>query len=57
MFSKIIIKFLPMIVAQLTPAIKDMIKGAVAEMRKKADTTPNPYDDMIVDIIEEIMNI
>ena len=56
MFSKIIIRFLPMIVAQLTPAIKDMIKGAVAEMRKKADTTPNPYDDMIVDIIEEIIS-
>ena len=52
MFQNLIIKMLPIIIAQATPEIKDVMSGLITDLKEKAKATPNPFDDMLVETLE-----
>ena len=52
MFQKLIMKMLPVIISQATPEIKNAIQAIINDLKKKAAATPNPFDDMLVSVIE-----
>lgn len=55
MFNRIIISILPLIVKAVTPEIKKTAKNLLKDLRSRAEATPNPYDDVFVDILDELL--
>lgn len=55
MFMKLIITLLPLIVKSATPEIKKGAKDLLGDLREKAAATPNPFDDALVDILDELL--
>lgn len=54
---KQIIEMLKVIIKSSSPYIRKEIIRAVADLKKKAAQTENPFDDLIVLIIEAILNL
>lgn len=55
MFTNLIITLLPLIVKSVTPEIKQGAKDLLGDLRKKAAATPNPFDDALVEILDELL--
>ena len=55
MFQGLILRLLPVLLANVTPEIKKVGQQYVSDLRKKAATTPNPFDDMLVDLLDELL--
>ena len=53
----LIIKILPIIISNISPALRETVKQIVLELEKKAKTTQNPFDDMLVELLKVILNI
>lgn len=43
--------------AEVMQAIKEKIGEAVDDFKKRAEVTPNPIDDFILDLVEELLNL
>ncbi len=48
---------LPMIIAAATPEIKSGIREMIDTLKEKAYATPNPVDDILVELLDEILNV
>lgn len=57
MFQKLLLKMLPMIISAATPEIKAGIKEMLATLKEKAYATPNPVDDILVELLDEILDV
>ena len=48
------------VVKKATPFIVDkageFLREAIDDLEKKADATPNPYDNVLVDLLKAILN-
>jgi len=53
--NKIIEKLLPLILTVLTPEIKKAVAQFVLQLDEQAKKTPNPWDDIFVDILKGII--
>jgi len=53
--NKIIEKLLPLILTVLSPEIKKAVVQLVISLDKQAKKTPNPWDDVFVDILKSIV--
>jgi len=56
MWQNLVLKFIPIILKQSTPAIKAGLKTVLTDLRVKAKATPNPFDDMLVDVLEGLFD-
>ena len=45
------------VVAQISEPLKIAIKSTVKELHKKAQSTPNPYDDMCVKFLAALLGV
>jgi len=57
MFQKLLIRMLPMIISNVTPEIKKGARALLDNLKDKAKQTPNPYDDMLVDLLDDLLAI
>ena len=57
MFNSLIIKLLPIIVTMATPELRLLARESMSRMREYADSTPNQFDDALVDILEGVTGI
>ena len=57
MWTKWILLILPLVLRKLTPALSEFMKDSVKAMKKNAAATKNPYDDMFVEMLENVLNI
>jgi len=53
--NKIIAKLIPLILAAISPALKQFMKGLIKTLEEEAAKTSNPWDDMFVAILKEII--
>lgn len=42
---------------EVIEAIKEKLSEAVDDFQKRAEETPNPIDDFVLDLIEELLNV
>lgn len=54
---ELLVKLLPFILTQLTPAIKDLFYELVYKLEEAADKTPNPVDNILVDALKTLFNV
>ena len=45
------------LVNALTPELRTLITDAVKDWEVRAEETPNPWDDMFVDVLKSVLNI
>lgn len=45
----------PVILNQVTPALREELEKALKELYKKAEATENPFDDLLIIFIMEIL--
>jgi len=48
-------KLLPVIIASVTPEIKAGAKSLLDDLKARAAATPNPFDDALVEILDELL--
>jgi len=53
----LVLKILPILIDNLSPALRQFIEQLIAELEKKAKETKNTYDDMFVELLKAIFNI
>jgi hypothetical protein len=51
MWEKLILKLLPVIIAAATPTLKTLMCQFVSDLKKKAEATPNPIDNILADVL------
>lgn len=56
MFKSLLLNMIPLMIAQVTPEIKSTMKDFIIQLKSKTRQTPNPYDDMLVDLLEELID-
>ena len=54
--NSILKKLIPLILATISPEVKDLMKSFIAKLDEQAKATSNPWDDMFVAILKEIIN-
>ena len=54
MWQNLMLKFIPIIIKQATPEIKKGVNSILSDLKKKAKATPNPFDDMLIDMLESL---
>jgi len=54
---KLLVPILYQIIKHISPEIKKTIKGLLAELKAKAKLTENPWDDLLVELLEAILNV
>lgn len=54
---KLSIAVLPIILSKVTPEIKEQLRQFVLDWEKRAQATPNEFDDMLVFCIKQILVI
>jgi hypothetical protein len=55
--QSILIKFLPLILAQLSPALRELMVNQIINLREAAKKTDNPYDDFAVELLAAILTV
>ena len=55
MFQKMLFKMLLMAMAAATPEIVEGIREGVQKMVERAAETPNPFDDVLVGLLQSIV--
>ena len=56
MFKSLLLNMIPLMISQVTPEIKSTMKDFIIQLKSKTRQTPNPYDDMLVDLLEELID-
>lgn len=54
---KILLPILLQVLKHISPEIKKVVQGLIAELRTKAKATPNPWDDILVEILLGIFSL
>ncbi len=54
-FAKIALSIVTDALGKATPAVVEAARDAVASMRAKAEATPNPWDNVLVDTLEKLL--
>jgi len=57
MGTNVLLKLLPMIVGQLSPAIKELVENLIRQWYAKALKTDNPWDDLAAEFFATLMGI
>jgi len=57
MFQALLVKMLPLMISQVTPTIKESARSILKDLESKAKATPNPFDDMFVELLKELLNV
>lgn len=52
--DKWIWKLISLVIPVVTPALRDMLKELLNKLEESAKKTPNPYDDILVDMLKAI---
>jgi len=55
--NKMLLGLLRKILSSISPDIREFIETSVKEMAIKAKATPNPYDDIAVDILAWVLQV
>jgi predicted HTH domain antitoxin len=55
--SIILIKFLSIILPNISEALKESLKELLKELKEKAEKTQNPYDDLFIEFLYTLFNI
>lgn len=53
--DKWIWKLIGLVVPVVTPALRDMLTESLNKLEEAAKKTPNPWDDVLVDMLKAIM--
>jgi len=49
--DKWLVVILRLVLERISPAVAELIKQSLAEAKKKAAETANPFDDLLVDVL------
>lgn len=52
--DKWIWKLISLVIPVVTPALRDMLAEFLGKLEESAKKTPNPYDDILVDMLKAI---
>jgi hypothetical protein len=55
--TKFLIMILPILLANITPTLREHLVLFVGELEKKAKQTASPYDDMLVAVLKAVLSI
>ncbi|MGC9110205.1 MAG: hypothetical protein ACP5HI_08210 [Caldimicrobium sp.] len=55
--SLILIKFLSMILPNISNALRESLKVALKELKEKAKESQNPFDDIFIEFLYLLFNI
>ena len=55
--SLILIKFLSMILPNISNALRESLKVALKELKEKAKESQNPFDDILIEFLYLLFNI
>lgn len=55
MLSNLIANVLPLILSQVSPSITQALEATIQTLAVKARQTPNPYDDLLVDLLLTVL--
>jgi len=55
MIERILTRLIPLLYSVITPALREMLMEFLNEFEKKAKQTPNPWDDLIADVLKSIL--
>ena len=47
----VLLKLIQMVVKQISPELRDLVKTGLKQWKIKAAATDNPWDDLIVDLL------
>ncbi len=53
----LLLKLLPLIIPNISRVLREALVEAIEELEKKAQETKNPYDDMLVALLKELLVI
>lgn len=56
-WMQILTTILYQVLKQISPEIKKVVQGLIAELRTKAKATENPWDDILVEILIGIFSV
>lgn len=54
---KVLTTILYQVLKHISPEIKQVVHGLIAELRTKAKATENPWDDILVEILIGIFSV
>jgi hypothetical protein len=57
LFSNVIIKFLPIILKNITPTLRKEIISFLDSLEQKAKQTSSPFDDLFIAFIRSLLDI
>jgi len=52
-----LLKLLALVLAAISPQLKELLCKAVVEWDAKTHETPNPWDDVVVDFLRALLGI
>ncbi|GAI67945.1 unnamed protein product [marine sediment metagenome] len=52
--DKWIWKLISLVIPVVTPALRDMLRELLNKLEESAKKTPNPYDDILVEMLKAI---
>jgi len=55
--EKILVKIIETAINKMSPQLRAAIKELITKLDNVAKTTPNPWDDIIVDLCKAILDI
>uniref|UniRef100_A0A6H1Z7Q5 Uncharacterized protein n=1 Tax=viral metagenome TaxID=1070528 RepID=A0A6H1Z7Q5_9ZZZZ len=56
-WMSVLTSILYQVLKHISPEIKKVIQGLIAELRTKAKATENPWDDILVEILAGIFSV
>jgi hypothetical protein len=57
MFRNMILKALGTIIDQATPEIRQDVTNVLDSVEEKAKATPNPFDDLLIDLLRGVIGL
>lgn len=55
--SSLLTSVVSSVIKGISPEIREFLKDAVDELKVKASKTPNPYDDLMVELLSTLLGM
>jgi len=55
--DKLVLGLLAKILRKISPDVREFIVSSIKELDKKAKATPNPYDDVALDVLAWLLQV
>ncbi len=55
--GNVIIRIITVAVKAISPELRNLLSGTLSQLKKQAEATDNPWDDLFVDILITLLDV